>query len=50
MKELVKLFHTGFWWGNLLGIVDLEDQEVDGKITLSRVLWGLVVIMGGSEN
>jgi hypothetical protein len=33
-----------------LGIVDLEDQEVDGKITLSRVLWGLVVIMGDSEN
>jgi hypothetical protein len=29
--------HTGFWWGNLKKENHLEDQYVDGRITLKLI-------------
>ena len=29
--------HTGFWWGNLMERVNLEDVDVEGKTMLKWI-------------
>jgi hypothetical protein len=34
--------HTGFWWGDLMKRNNVEDLDVDGRVTLKRIFntWG----------